>query len=188
MTTILDTLKNTADEEKAATALAAFARENPEALETIIKANQLFLEKFAPSGGENLYNAYRETARAYKKKNLIQSNYPYDSQNYAEAAAYYLKAAETAPDAGRKLSSLDGAASMSWNLDDKKQWCRVKLQQVPSVSDKDKTRLYMDIARETADKKQQKELYAKALAYAAQMSGDDDVRAETVNRLKKLTE
>ena len=39
-----------------------------------------------------------------------------------------------------------------------------------------------------ADKKQQKELYAKALAYAAQMSGDDDVRAETVNRLKKLTE
>ena len=94
MTTILDTLKNTADEEKAATALAAFARENPEALETIIKANQLFLEKFAPSGGENLYNAYRETARAYKKKNLIQSNYPYDSQNYAEAAAYYLKAAE----------------------------------------------------------------------------------------------
>lgn len=42
MTTILDTLKNTADEEKAATALAAFARENPEALETIIKANQLF--------------------------------------------------------------------------------------------------------------------------------------------------
>lgn len=36
--------------------------------------------------------------------------------------------------------------------------------------------------------KQQKELYAKALAYAAQMSGDDDVRAETVNRLKKLTE
>ena len=46
----------------------------------------------------------------------------------------------------------------------------------------------MDIARETADKKQQKELYAKALAYAAQMSGDDDVRAETVNRLKKLTE
>ena len=109
MTTILDTLKNTADEEKAATALAAFARENPEALETIIKANQLFLEKFAPSGGENLYNAYRETARAYKKKNLIQSNYPYDSQNYAEAAAYYLKAAEAAPDAGRKLSSLDGA-------------------------------------------------------------------------------
>ena len=94
MTTILDTLKNTADEEKAATALAAFVRENPEALETIIKANQLFLEKFAPSGGENLYNAYRETARAYKKKNLIQSNYPYDSQNYAEAAAYYLKAAE----------------------------------------------------------------------------------------------
>ena len=94
MTTILDTLKNTADEEKAATALAAFARENPEALETIIKANQLFLEKFALSGGENLYNAYRETARAYKKKNLIQSNYPYDSQNYAEAAAYYLKAAE----------------------------------------------------------------------------------------------
>ena len=178
MTTILDTLKNTADEEKAATALAAFARENPEALETIIKANQLFLEKFAPSGGENLYNAYRETARAYKKKNLIQSNYPYDSQNYAEAAAYYLKAAETAPDAGRKLSSLDGAASMYWNLDDKKQWCRVKLQQIPSVSDKDKT----------ADKKQQKELYAKALAYAAQMSGDDDVRAETVNRLKKLTE
>ena len=165
-----------------------FVRENPEALETIIKANQLFLEKFAPSGGENLYNAYRETARAYKKKNLIQSNYPYDSQNYAEAAAYYLKAAEAAPDAGRKLSSLDGAASMYWNLDDKKQWCRVKLQQVPSVSDKDKTRLYMDIARETADKKQQKELYAKALAYAAQMSGDDDVRAETVNRLKKLTE
>lgn len=52
MTTILDTLKNTADEEKAATALAAFARENPEALETIIKANQLFLEKFALSGGE----------------------------------------------------------------------------------------------------------------------------------------
>lgn len=90
MTTILDTLKNTADEEKAATALAAFARENPEALETIIKANQLFLEKFALSGGENLYNAYRETARAYKKKNLIQSNYPYDSQNYAEAAAYYI--------------------------------------------------------------------------------------------------
>ena len=89
---------------------------------------------------------------------------------------------------GRNLSSLDGAASMYWNLDDKKQWCRVKLQQVPSVSDKDKTRLYMDIARETADKKQQKELYAKALAYAAQMSGDDDVRAETVNRLKKLTE
>ena len=37
MTTILDTLKNTADEEKAATALAAFARENPEALETSIK-------------------------------------------------------------------------------------------------------------------------------------------------------
>lgn len=148
--------ENTADEEKAATALAAFARENPEALETIIKANQLFLEKFAPSGGENLYNAYRETARAYKKKNLIQSNYPYDSQNYAEAAAYYLKAAETAPDAGRKLSSLDGAASMYWNLDDKKQWCRVKLQQVPSVSDKDKTRLYMDIARETADKNSRK--------------------------------
>ena len=134
------------------------------------------------------YPGVEAEARAYKKKNLIQSNYPYDSQNYAEAAAYYLKAAEAAPDAGRKLSSLDGAASMYWNLDDKKQWCRVKLQQVPSVSDKDKTRLYMDIARETADKKQQKELYAKALAYAAQMSGDDDVRAETVNRLKKLTE
>ena len=48
MTTILDTLKNTADEEKAATALAAFARENPEALETIKQATRQGWLKFYP--------------------------------------------------------------------------------------------------------------------------------------------
>lgn len=186
MTTILEILKNTGDAGKAAEELAAFARENPDALETIIKANEAFLSKFGQSAGENLYNIYRETARAYKKKNLIQSDYPYDSRNYAEAAVYYLKAAETAPDAGRKLSSLDGAAAMYWNLDDKKRWCQVKLRQVPVVSDKDKTRLYMDIARETADTEQQKEMYAEALKFADQMSGDAERREETLKRLKNM--
>ena len=186
MITILDTLKNSSNEQEALQALSVFVKENPEALETIIKANLMFLEKFRHADKENLYNIYRETARAYKKKNLIQSNYPYDVQNYAEAAVYYLKAAEKAPEAGQKLSSLDGAASMYWNLDDKEQWCRVKLQQISIVSNKDKTRLYMDIARETMDMAQQRELYAKALEYVGQMSGDDEVREKTAERLEKL--
>lgn len=188
METILDTLKKAKDAQKAFEDLNLFIKENPDALETIIKANLLFLERFNLSADkkEMLYGTYRETARAYKKKNLIQSNYPYDSENYAEAAEYYIKAYENAPDDGRKLSSLDGAASMYWNLDKKEKWCKVKLKQAEVISNKDKTRLYMDVARETNDAVQQKELYRRAFEYVDQMSGDVDVRAEVADRLKKL--
>ena len=59
-------------------------------------------------------------------------------------------------------------------------WCR------EYFSDKDKTRLYMDIARETADTEQQKEMYAEALKFADQMSGDAERREETLKRLKNM--
>lgn len=186
MNTILDDLKTCNDEKQSSAALINFVKENPDALETVIKANLLFLDKFPKADKEVLYMAYRETARAYKKKNLIMSNYPYDSQNYIEAADYYLKASEVAPDDGRKLSSLDGAASMYWNLDNKTKWCKVKLQQAEIISDKDKTRLFMDVARETVDDDCRKALYQKALDYAEQMSGDVDIKAEMISNLKKL--
>lgn len=188
METILDTLKKTKDAQKAFEDLNLFIKENSDALETIIKANLLFLDRFNLDSNdkEMLYGSYRETARAYKKKNLIQSPYPYDSQNYIEAAEYYLKAYENAPDDGRKLSSLDGAASMYWNLDDKDKWCKVKLKQAAVISDKDKTRLYMDVARETNDELKQKDLYKKAFEYVDQMSGDIDVKAETADKLKRM--
>lgn len=186
MSNILDTLKENIDANLAYDELNNFVKENSDALETIVKAGQLFLDKFTKSSKEMRYGAYREIARAYKKKNLVQSNYPYDSQNYIEAAEYYLKASKTAPNDGRKLSSLDGAASMYWNLDDKSQWCKVKLQQAEVISDKDKTRLFLDIARETADAKHEREMLVKAYEFAPQMSGDVDVKAETIDRLKKM--
>lgn len=188
MENILDTLKETKDAQKAFVDLNDFIKNNPDALETIIKACLTFLDHFQKGldGKEVLYVVYREAARAYKKKNLILSNYPYDSQNHVEAAEYYIKAYESAPDEGRKLSSLDGAASMYWNLDKKDKWCKVKLKQADIISNKDKTRLYMDIARETTDDAQQEELYKRALEYVDQMSGDLDVRVEMADRLKRL--
>lgn len=133
---------------------------------------------------ENLYAAYREIARAYKKKNLLLSGFNYDSKNYAEAAEFYYKAYEYAPDAGKKLSSLDGAASMYWNLGKKDKWCDVRLKQIELLSDSDKTRLYMDIAHEMKDGEKKTEMYKSALKYAEKMSADVDIKAETIANLK----
>lgn len=153
-----------------------------EDLDNVIKRN--LDNTKAEKDNENLYAAYREIARAYKKKNLLLSGFSYDSKNYAEAAAFYYKAYEHAPDAGKKLSSLDGAASMYWNLGKKDNWCDVRLKQIELLSDSDKTRLYMDIAHETEDTKQKNEMYKLALKFADKMSADVDIKAETIANLK----
>lgn len=101
------------------------------------------------------------------------------------AADYYLKAFDKAPDSGTKLSSLDGAASMFWNLDQMQNWCRVRLQQAELLSDKDKTRIYMDIARETADGEAQRSYYRLALKYASFMAAAPNIRDGIVAVLKE---
>lgn len=153
-----------------------------EDLDNVIKRNSEAVKNVKDQNA--LYSSYREMARAYKKKNLLLSGYAYDSKNYAQAAEYYYKAFENAADAGNKLSSLDGAASMYWNLGNKDKWCEVRLKQIELLSDKDKTRLYMDIANETKDRKRKKEMYQLALKYADQMAADIDVKAEVADRMK----
>ncbi len=153
-----------------------------EDLDNVIKRNLDSLK--SEKDNENLYVAYREIARAYKKKNLLLSGFSYDSKNYVEAADYYYKAYQHAPDAGKKLSSLDGAASMYWNLGKKDKWCYVRLKQIELLSDSDKTRLYMDIAHETEDAKQKNEMYKLALKFADKMSADVDIKIETIANLK----
>lgn len=153
-----------------------------EDLDNVIKRNLDSLK--SEKDNENLYVAYREIARAYKKKNLLLSGFSYDSKNYVEAADYYYKAYQHAPDAGKKLSSLDGAASMYWNLGKKDKWCDVRLKQIELLSDSDKTRLYMDIAHETEDAKQKNEMYKLALKFADKMSADVDIKIETIANLK----
>ena len=122
---------------------------------------------------------------AIRIKNLLGSGYPYDAKNYEMAADYYLKAFDKAPDSGTKLSSLDGAASMFWNLDQMQNWCRVRLQQAELLSDKDKTRIYMDIARETADGEAQRSYYRLALKYASFMAAAPNIRDGIVAVLKE---
>ena len=167
-----------------------YGKENPKDIDGLIALNKLLISKTGDRANNAndrniIYEAYRSIARCYKNKNLLGSGYPYDAKNYEMAADYYLKAFDKAPDSGTKLSSLDGAASMFWNLDQMQNWCRVRLQQAELLSDKDKTRIYMDIARETADGEAQRSYYRLALKYASFMAAAPNIRDGIVAVLKE---
>ena len=167
-----------------------YGKENPKDIDGLIALNKLLISKTGDRANNAndrniIYEAYRSIARCYKNKNLLGSGYPYDAKNYEMAADYYLKAFDKAPDSGTKLCSLDGAASMFWNLDQMQNWCRVRLQQAELLSDKDKTRIYMDIARETADGEAQRSYYRLALKYASFMAAAPNIRDGIVAVLKE---
>ncbi len=104
------------------------------------------------------YLCYREIARARRKMNEIGSGYHFDMKNYHESARYYHKAFELAATPEEKLTSLDGEASCYWNLGNKQKWCDVKEQQIDYISEKDRLKTVLEIAREQKNEERKNNL------------------------------
>ena len=189
MNEIADKVEKAHDINEAYCLVYAYGKENPKEIDNIIALNKILISKSnddnSPNGRNITYEAYRYIARGYKNKNLLGSGCAYDSKNYEMAADYYLKAFDKAPDSGTKLSSLDGAASMFWNLDKMQDWCKIRIKQAELLSDKDKTRIYLDVAREIEGAGQQEKYYKLALKYAPKMAADIDIRNEIIATIKE---
>ncbi len=120
-----------------------------------------FPQKVETEKGESFdveYLCYREIARAKRKMNEVGSGYHFDMKNYYESADYYHRAFELADSSAEKLSSLDGEASCYWNLGNKQKWCDVKEQQIDFISEKDKVRAVLEIAREQKNEERKNQL------------------------------
>lgn len=189
MNEVVELVEKAQDINEAYRVVYHYGKENPKEIDNIIALNKILISKSNDMNNANdrniIYEAYRYIARNYKNKNLLGSGYAYDSKNYELAADYYLKAFEKAPDNGTKLSSLNGAASMFWNLDKMQEWCQTRIKQAELLSEKDKTRIYLDVAREIEGSGEQQKYYQLALKYAPKMSADIDIRNEIIATIKE---
>lgn len=112
-----------------------------------------------------MYWSYCNIGEAWEKKNLEDSGFDYDSQNYIKALKYYNAAFQVARDDLERVGALNKMAFVYKKMDEIDKWIMTREQIIEYMEDDYKWQAYMDLAEEIRDDGRSVIVWEKALLY-----------------------